>query len=195
MGHADGRCCIYVHVDADLSMASQVVEDSKVDYPAACNAVETLLVHEDLVTSGKIKQVVAGLVERGVELRCEEDVLRQLEGVKGAVRATDEDVLTEFLDLQIYIRSVKSFDEGSSYLGSMLITSYQSYQYILITSYRFNNYLLRRSRRKIPTPRRLRRRLLERIDKVTPPPTTTTPHFSPCLLFLPTCRHFPFRGD
>jgi len=114
MGHADGRCCIYVHHDADIAMASYVIEDSKVDYPAACNAVETLLVHEDLVKNGKVREVVKGLVDKGVEMRCEGDVLAALEGVKGTIRATDEDIVTEFLDLQIYVSSVKDLDEGTS---------------------------------------------------------------------------------
>ena len=113
MGHADGRCCAYVHSDADIPMARNVILDAKIDYPAACNAVETLLVHESLLGDGRIKEVVAGLVEKGVELRCEDNVLKALEGVKGVIPATDEDIVTEFLDLKIYIRSVKSLDEGN----------------------------------------------------------------------------------
>ena len=112
MGHADGRCCAYIHSDANITMARDVILDSKIDYPAACNALETLLVHESLVKDGRIKDVVAGLVEKGVELRCENDVLIALKGTKGAIKATDEDIVTEFLDLRIYIRSVNSLDEG-----------------------------------------------------------------------------------
>jgi glutamate-5-semialdehyde dehydrogenase len=112
MGHADGRCCAYVHSDASLACAEKVVLDSKLDYPAACNALETLLVHESLLPNG-IRHIVSELVEKGVELRCEDDVLRALEGMKGVIRATDEDIVTEFLDLKLYIRSVKSMDEGS----------------------------------------------------------------------------------
>ncbi len=112
MGHADGRCCAYIHCDANIEMARDVILDSKIDYPAACNALETLLVHESLVKDGRIKDVVAGLVEKGVELRCEDDILIALKGTSGAIRATDEDIITEFLDLRIYIRSVKSLDQG-----------------------------------------------------------------------------------
>ena len=101
-------------------MARDVVLDSKIDYPAACNALETLLVHESLVKDGRIKDVVAGLVEKGVELRCENDVLIALKGTKVAIRATDEDIITEFLDLRIYIRSVNSLDEGYPPLTSVL---------------------------------------------------------------------------
>jgi glutamate-5-semialdehyde dehydrogenase len=131
MGHADGRCCAYVHSDANVRMATDVVTDSKIDYPAACNALETLLVHENLVKDERIKQVVAGLAEKGVELRCEEDILRALGSTKGAIKATEEDITTEFLDLRIYIRSVKSLDEGtpftSAYIAITHINTYSSH--------------------------------------------------------------------
>jgi glutamate-5-semialdehyde dehydrogenase len=121
MGHADGRCCAYIHSNADVTMARDVVLDSKIDYPAACNAVETLLVHENLVKDGRVKDVVSGLVEKGVELRCEVDILHALAGTMGAVRATEEDMVTEFLDLKIYLRSVSSLDEGTPHPLILLI--------------------------------------------------------------------------
>ena len=139
MGHADGRCCAYIHSDAPLKMAKDVVLDSKINYPAACNALETLLVHESLVRNGRIKEVVEGLVENGVEMRCEDDVLMALKGTKGVVRAMEEDIVTEFLDLRIYIRSVNSLDEGSP-PGHFIHTdsSYKPHQYLFLASYRYN---------------------------------------------------------
>jgi gamma-glutamyl phosphate reductase len=107
-------------------MARDVVLDSKIDYPAACNALETLLVHQDLVKDGRVNDLVAGLVEKGVELRCEDDVLHALKDTKGAIRATEEDAITEFLELKIYVRSVASLDEGSTSLISLIQPSTMS---------------------------------------------------------------------
>ena len=52
MGHADGVCHMYVDPTADISLACQLAVDSKTDYPAACNALETLLVHQSHTENG-----------------------------------------------------------------------------------------------------------------------------------------------
>ena len=55
MGHADGVCSIYLDAAADPIMAARIAVDSKTQYPAACNAAETLLVHHDvLATVGRM---------------------------------------------------------------------------------------------------------------------------------------------
>ena len=46
MGHSDGICHVYVDEEADVAKALKIIIDSKTDYPSACNAVETLLIHE-----------------------------------------------------------------------------------------------------------------------------------------------------
>ncbi|BFG36264.1 hypothetical protein CerSpe_225390 [Prunus speciosa] len=69
LGHADGICHVYIDKSANKDMAKRIVLDAKTDYPAACNAMETLLVHKDLVIDdGGFKQIISGLQGLGVTL-------------------------------------------------------------------------------------------------------------------------------
>lgn len=68
LGHADGVCHVYVDAAADLERARSIVLDSKTDYPAACNALETLLVHRALVDDGRLDRILGDLRAAGVDL-------------------------------------------------------------------------------------------------------------------------------
>ncbi|KAK8688853.1 hypothetical protein V6N13_087591 [Hibiscus sabdariffa] len=68
LGHADGVCHVYVDKSANMDLAKKIVLDAKIDYPAACNAMETLLVHPDLSSSGLLNELLAELRREGVTL-------------------------------------------------------------------------------------------------------------------------------
>ena len=113
LGHADGLCTIYVHSDADEDMAANVVVDSKTDYPAACNAVETLLVHEDVLDT-VLPAVASALIGKGVALHCDHASKSALskhlshDQATSLQDATEADFATEFLDLILAIRTIPS---------------------------------------------------------------------------------------
>ncbi|TVQ87344.1 MAG: glutamate-5-semialdehyde dehydrogenase [Deltaproteobacteria bacterium] len=71
LGHADGVCHIYVDEHADLARAKRVVLDAKTDYPSACNAVETLLVHRSLHRDGRLGELLSAL--GGIRLHASPD--------------------------------------------------------------------------------------------------------------------------
>lgn len=114
LGHADGLCSLYIHSDAEKDMAVNVAVDSKTDYPAACNAIETLLVNDEVLDS-VFPAVAAALISKGVVLRCDQKSRAALskhlpqDQVTAHVQdVTDADFSTEFLDLIIAVRTVAS---------------------------------------------------------------------------------------
>jgi len=111
LGHADGICHLFIDNEADLEMALAVALDSKIQYPAACNAIETLLVHKD---------IAAVFFEKAIPLFDSNDVKligdkKSLElGIK--YEASLEDWQTEYLDLILSIKIVEDIDEAITHI-------------------------------------------------------------------------------
>ena len=111
--HFDGICAVYVDRAADPLMAEKIVVNAKCQRPAVCNAIETLLVHEEIARQF-LPPCAGALWERGVELRG--DALTQ-EILGSKVRAaTEEDWSTEYLDLVLAIRTVPTLDDAIEHI-------------------------------------------------------------------------------
>ena len=112
MGHADGICHIYADESADVDLAVPVIIDAKTQYTAACNAVETLLVHR-AVASALLPPLAAACAEAGVTLRGDADT----QAIIDCAPATDDDWATEYLDLILSIKIVDSIDEAITHIN------------------------------------------------------------------------------
>ena len=111
LGHADGICHLFIDNEADLEMALAVALDSKIQYPAACNAIETLLVHRDIAPVF-LKKAIPLFNSNDVKLIGDE---RSLElGIKH--EASLEDWQTEYLDLILSIKIVDDLDEAITHI-------------------------------------------------------------------------------
>jgi glutamate-5-semialdehyde dehydrogenase len=98
LGHTEGVCHVYVDEAADLELAGDVAVDAKVQYPAVCNAVETLLVHE-AVAEEFLPAVVDRYEAAGVTLRGD-TATREVVDIDPV---TDEDWATEYGDLELAV--------------------------------------------------------------------------------------------
>jgi glutamate-5-semialdehyde dehydrogenase len=111
LGHADGICHLFIDIEANLEMALSVALDSKIQYPAACNAIETLLVHKDIAPA---------FLEKAIPLFNSNDV--KLIGDKRSVElglkyeASLEDWKTEYLDLILSIKIVDDLEEAITHI-------------------------------------------------------------------------------
>lgn len=113
LGHADGICHVYVDRDADINKAVDIIVDSKTQYVAVCNALETLLVHRD-----SARQLLPALKDaldaKSVEIRgCE-----RTRSIIPCKEATEEDWKTEYLDYVLSIRIVDSLDEAIEHINT-----------------------------------------------------------------------------
>jgi glutamate-5-semialdehyde dehydrogenase len=111
--HYKGVCHIFVDEYADIDAAIPICVNAKVQRPGVCNAVETLLVHEN-VAGRFLPRVGEALQKRGVELRGCPETLRILPGLK---EAEEEDWSREYLDLILAVKIVKDIEAAVEHIG------------------------------------------------------------------------------
>jgi glutamate-5-semialdehyde dehydrogenase len=115
--HLDGICHTYIDADADVAMAVKVCDNAKTQRYAPCNAMETLLVNQEIAnqvlpTLCKIYQ------DKGVELRVDSLTRKTLEanGFQNLVDANEEDWQTEYLAPILSIKTVANIDEAMNHI-------------------------------------------------------------------------------
>jgi glutamate-5-semialdehyde dehydrogenase len=133
--HYKGVCHIFVDAGADFDMAVKICMNAKTQRPGVCNAMETLLVHQDI--AGKFLPVVSRhFKEAGVVMKGCERTRRILRNIG---KAAEKDWYEEYLDLVLSIRVVNGLDEaiahiekyGSLHTESIITSDYQNAQRFL----------------------------------------------------------------
>jgi len=115
--HLDGICHTYIDADADIEMAIKVCDNAKTQRYAPCNAMETLLVNQE-VGSKVLPTLCKIYQDKGVELRVDALTRKTLEdaGFKGLVDAKEEDWQTEYLAPILAIKTVSDIDEAMNHI-------------------------------------------------------------------------------
>ncbi|MGQ4647563.1 glutamate-5-semialdehyde dehydrogenase [Lyngbya aestuarii] len=113
LGHADGICHLYVDQAADLNKAVSITVDAKTQYPAVCNAIETLLVHSAIAPTF-LPMAAAALTERQVKLLGDEATCKILT----ISPAQEADWSTEYNDLTLSIKVVDSLTEAVEHINN-----------------------------------------------------------------------------
>ena len=116
LGHSEGVCHVYVDRDADEEMALEVCYDAKVQYPAVCNAAETVLV-DSAIARDFLPPMVERYLKAGVEVRACPKTLELLDGKNDLKPASEEDWRTEYNDLIISIKVVDGTNEAIEHIN------------------------------------------------------------------------------
>lgn len=108
-----GNCHIYIDKDADLTMATNITVNAKVQRPSVCNAAEKLLIHRDIAAEF-LPVIAKALMEHGVQLRGDEMACQLVSTIRPV---TDEDWETEYNDLIMAVKIVDSLDVAISHIN------------------------------------------------------------------------------
>jgi glutamate-5-semialdehyde dehydrogenase len=114
----EGNCHIYVEASADMAVAVDIIENSKLQKPGVCNALETLLVHRDALSA--LMPALAARLAGKAELRCDGPAKAAIGTLFAGLAlkdATEEDWAEEFLDYILAIKTVDSLDMAIDHIN------------------------------------------------------------------------------
>jgi len=112
--HYTGNCHVYVDAACDADMAVNICVNAKTQRVAICNAAETILVHRDGEKNGLLRRICEALAAKNVEIRGCDHVRKAFPSAKAA---TEQDWLTEYLDLIVAMKVVDSLDEAIAHIN------------------------------------------------------------------------------
>ena len=113
LGHADGICHIFIDKEVNMEQAIKIVIDSKTQYVAVCNALETLLVHKDIALKF-LPELQKKIIDKNVVLKGDIATKKIIPNIE---HATDEDWATEYLDLILSIKQVDNIDDAIDHIN------------------------------------------------------------------------------
>ncbi len=125
-----GNCHVYVDESADIDMAVDIIFNAKTQRIGVCNALESLVINENII-SDALPKIVAKLLEKNVEIRGDEKAMNVSSEI---IKASDEDWGKEYLDYIISVKTVKDIDEAIYHINkyntkhsdSIITSSYDS---------------------------------------------------------------------
>lgn len=122
LGHAEGICHLYIDQRADVMQSVAIAVDAKTDYPSACNAIETLIVHRNIAHQA-MPAIASALIEKGVQMRVDSSARHFLESAtitpsEYLADATDTDWATEYSDLILAVKIVDSLEEAIAHINT-----------------------------------------------------------------------------
>nr|CAB3220944.1 delta-1-pyrroline-5-carboxylate synthase-like [Phallusia mammillata] len=135
LGHSEGICHVYVDRECSVDMATRVVQDAKCNYPAACNALETLLIHKDLIHTSIFKQINDVLQAEGVKVHLGPKIVSRLLFSP----ADPANLKKEYSGLECSVEIVDGVEEavrhihehGSSHTDTIVTTNEEKANYFL----------------------------------------------------------------
>lgn len=135
LGHSEGICHVYVDKDCNVDMACRIIRDAKCDYPAACNAMETLLIHKDLIHTSTFKEITDVLRAEGVKINSGPKLASQLLFTPNFTDSLNK----EYSDLECCVEVVNNVEDaiqhihkyGSSHTEAIVTNSDETAEYFL----------------------------------------------------------------
>uniref|UniRef100_A0A6I8QV74 Delta-1-pyrroline-5-carboxylate synthase n=1 Tax=Xenopus tropicalis TaxID=8364 RepID=A0A6I8QV74_XENTR len=135
MGHSEGICHVYVDSDASVDKVTRIVRDSKCEYPAACNAMETLLIHRDILRTPLFDQIIDMLRVEQVKIHAGPRFASYLTFSPSEVKS----LRTEYGDLECCLEVVDGVQDaiehihkyGSSHTDAIITENEQTAEYFL----------------------------------------------------------------